>query len=91
MLRASVPETSVDEDRDPRPGEQDVRTTPPIERQRMVDQISQSAGVESPTDSELRSGVTPSVRLHRRPSGLRRCWGNLLLHRVKPPLERRLT
>lgn len=68
VLRAAEPEAAADEHRDRRPCECDIRTTPSIELERMVGSVSQIHLMKRPPDGNLQTGVSPTVRAHRRPS-----------------------
>lgn len=68
VLRAAEPEAAADEHRDRRPCECDIRTTPSVELERMVDSVSQIHLTKRPPDGNLQTGVPPTVRPHRRPN-----------------------
>jgi hypothetical protein len=68
VLRASVPETTVDEDGDSLPPEEKVGAAPPVERQRCVDPVAKAAGVDETTDRQLALGVPPTGSEHPLPS-----------------------
>lgn len=70
VLRAAVPEATIDEDRDACAREHDVGSTTPIgDICGMVDAVTQSGGVQPATDRQLDRGVLALVRPHR-PSGV---------------------
>lgn len=67
VLRASVPEAAVDEDRDLRAGEQDIRPTSRHAWQGVVDSVPEPQPMKLPTQEQLRLGV--AGRLPRHPCG----------------------
>ena len=97
MLRAAVPETTVDEDRCPSPGKDQVRSD---STQSELDAVAVSAPPQRSPQSQLRFGVgAPDARhllgsregsLLLRPALVRRCpenaldLPNLSLHPVQP-------
>lgn len=70
MLRARVPEATVNEDRDLGRAEQHVRTSSTHLRQRRVDSVPESAAVGLPPEEHLGSGV-PTRRTAHTPRHLR--------------------
>jgi DNA (cytosine-5)-methyltransferase 1 len=64
-----VPETAVNEDRDPRPGEDDIRPNGPgtVDRNRQINPESQAPPMKRGADELLGLGVAAPVRLHDPP------------------------
>lgn len=67
MLRAPVPEASVDEDGDSGGSEQDVRATVQSGDGAGVDSITEAVGVKEFANRQLWFGVTATVAPHRTP------------------------
>jgi hypothetical protein len=68
MFRTRVPEATVDEDRDPRLRERNVRSAPETRDRRVVDPEAQAAPVELAPERQLGSGVAASVGASSRAS-----------------------
>ena len=64
-----MPETAIDEHRDPRPGENQVRLEPPVSGQwREVHPIAQAGGVDEAAHGEFRHSVSAPIGSHARPN-----------------------
>lgn len=57
MLRAGVPEAAVQEHSDALAAENDVRTSSRHRRNRQIDAVAQTSGVQQPPDADLERGV----------------------------------
>lgn len=81
MLRAAVPKTTVDEDRNLQLGEDHISSAAPVEWQGIVDSVPQAAGMQQFSDPDLGGRVSLPISLHGSTDGvatgprntLRRC------------------
>jgi hypothetical protein len=71
MLRASVPEAAIDEDRDALPRENDVDSSSMAGQHRQVHPVPQPKGVERLPKSDFRGRVSRALSLQSRPYRLR--------------------
>lgn len=79
VLRASMPEAAIDEDRHLLAPKDDVRSATQALQWLRVDAIAKAAPMKLRPKGKLRSGVPLAVALHRGPDGARRgrgCFGN---------------
>ena len=67
VLQASVPETAIDEDRESRASEHDIRSAPKGGDRAEVDSVPEPVGMQKFTYQELRGGVAALVGLHAAP------------------------
>ena len=81
VVWTSVPEASMDEDRDPSPSEYDIRSPSRTADRGEVDSITETTSMKLRAQSELWSGVTTPIRDHRRAHRwCRRPGHRLLIH-----------
>jgi len=83
VLRASVPEAPVDEDRDPLSGKDNISSPTAVKWERCIDSVSKASRVEPAPEAEFRACVHATVRGHRSPSANRRRMDLATTHSIK--------